>query len=143
MQETLLTEIPPLQRATLHASFAEALEAYCGDRADPVQLAYHFAQAAAVAGPEKLVSYTLLAGEHALAAYAWEEAQEHFQRGLHARGVALDSREPAPDAQVAALLFGLAVSRSPLLIGSNSNRPSTICIVLSPIMSRQVASPRR
>ena len=107
IQETLLTEIPSLQRATLHASFAEALETHHGERADPVQLAYHFAQAAAVKGPEKLVSYALLAGEQALDAYAWEEAQEYFQGGLHARGIALDSRKPAPDAQVAALLFGL------------------------------------
>lgn len=107
IQGTLLTDIPRMRRATLHARFAESLEACHGERADPVQLAYHFEQAASVRGPEKLVHYALLAGDQALAAYAWEEALAYFQGGLHARGIALDSREPVQDAQAAALLFGL------------------------------------
>ena len=65
-------------------------------------LAYHFAQAATVTDPDKVVHYALLAGEQALAAYAWEKAREYFERGL-------ETKEGQPvDAQSAALLFGLA-----------------------------------
>ena len=55
-----------------------------------------------------LVRYSLMAGERALAAYAWEEAHAHFQRGLNARGIALTGTDPAPNAEAAALLFGYA-----------------------------------
>ena len=60
------------------------------------------------AGAEKLVEYSLLAVERALAAYAWEEAQTHFERGLTARAIPFTGDQPAPDGKAAALLFGLA-----------------------------------
>ena len=107
IQGTLLADLPSMQRATLHARFAEAVEADQGERADPVQLAYHFEQAGAVAEPQKLAHYALQAGEQALSAYAWEEARAYFERGLHAVGLALDRDEAAQDEQTAALLFGL------------------------------------
>jgi len=54
-----------------------------------------------VLGPEKVVKYSLLAGERALAGYAWEGAMAHFQRGLAAK-------EGQPmDRETADLLFGL------------------------------------
>ena len=51
--------------------------------------------------------YSLLAGQRALAAYAYEEALAHFERGLVSRDIALSGSQPAPDEEAAALLFGL------------------------------------
>jgi len=48
-----------------------------------------------------------VAGEKALAAYAYEEALAHFERGLEAKGVLLEGADSPPDAEAAALLFGL------------------------------------
>ena len=61
-------------RVRLHARIAEALEGLHGAdvEADAVELAHHFTEVEAVAGPEKLVRYSLLAGEQALATYAYE-----------------------------------------------------------------------
>ena len=67
------------------------------------------------AGTEKLAKYSLLAGERALAAYAWEEARSHFQRGLAARGIPLGSDQSAPDVEAAALLFGLGRAQLPII----------------------------
>lgn len=39
------------------------------------ELAYHFAEAEPVLGPENLVHYSLLAGEQALGKFGWEEAR--------------------------------------------------------------------
>ena len=55
--------------------------------------------------------YSLLAGEQALAAYAWDEALAHFEIGLVARDVTLSGTEAASDEEAAALLFGLGRAR--------------------------------
>ncbi|MCH8282445.1 MAG: tetratricopeptide repeat protein, partial [Chloroflexi bacterium] len=109
IQETLAEELSLTRRVRLHARIAEALEQLYGDdtEAHAAELAHHFAQAEAMTGPEKLVRYSLQAGERALAAYAYEEAQGHFQRGLAGKGVSAGDQGPAPDAESAALLFGL------------------------------------
>jgi tetratricopeptide (TPR) repeat protein len=109
IQETLAGELTTTRKVRLHARIAEALEAMYGPDASghAAELAHHFAEAESVLGSEKLVKYSLLAGERALAAYAWEEALAHFQRALAARGVPLSGAEPAADAEAAALLFGL------------------------------------
>ena len=110
IQETLIEELTLTRRVRLHARIAETLEALYGDNAEvhAAELAHHFAQAEAVAGSNKLVRYSLLAGERALAAYAWEEAQAHFKRALASKGVSPEGMDPATDAETAALLFGLA-----------------------------------
>ena len=66
-------------------------------------------------GSEKLVRYSLLAGERALSAYANEEAVEHFERALAAK----EGQPPSGQAQgrlwtprTAALLFGLGRARA-------------------------------
>jgi tetratricopeptide (TPR) repeat protein len=71
----------------------------------PTELAHHFAQAEAVAGTEKLVRYSLLAGERALATYAYEEALTHFNRGLATKG-----SQPM-DLESAQLLHGLGAAQ--------------------------------
>ena len=53
--------------------------------------------------------YSLIAGEQALNAFAWEEALTYFQRGLDAR------EGQAMDADKAALLFGLARAQASTL----------------------------
>ena len=109
IQETLTEELTLTRRVRLHARIAETLEQLYGDNAEAhaAELAHHFAEAEAVLGTEKLVRYTLLTGERALAAYAWEEALGQFQRGLAARVIPLIGEQPAQDGEVAALLFGL------------------------------------
>ncbi|MFQ6028297.1 MAG: LuxR C-terminal-related transcriptional regulator, partial [Dehalococcoidia bacterium] len=110
IQQTLAEEVTTSRRVRLHARIGEALEAMYGDDAEAhaAELAHHFAEAEAVLGPTKFVHYSVLAGEKALASYAWEEAQNHFEKGLAARSIALAGSEPLPDAEAAALLFGLA-----------------------------------
>jgi tetratricopeptide (TPR) repeat protein len=115
VQETLAQELSLNRRVRLHARVAEALEALYGDHveAHAAELAYHFAQAETVTGPEKVARYSLLAGEQALAAYAYEDALAHFQRGLGARELTREGQplspgsEPALDGETADLLFGL------------------------------------
>ncbi|HLF05323.1 MAG TPA: AAA family ATPase [Dehalococcoidia bacterium] len=109
VQETLLEELSLTRRVRLHARIAEELERLYGAAAEAhaAELAHHFAEAESVLGAEKLVKYSLLAGEKALGSYAWEEADAHFRRGLAAKGISLEGTEPAQDGEVAALLFGL------------------------------------
>jgi DNA-binding CsgD family transcriptional regulator/tetratricopeptide (TPR) repeat protein len=103
IQDTLVSELSAARRARLHARIGEALEELYGANAEvhAGELAYHFAGAATVLGPEKLVRYSLLAGDRALVTYAPEEALHHFQRGWAAK-------ESQPmNAESAALLLGL------------------------------------
>ena len=109
MQETLVDELSLTRRVRLHSRIATALEELYGDNAEAhaAELAHHFAQAEAVLGSEKLVHYSLLAGEKSLEARAYEQALTHFQLGLTSKGVALDSSEKTADIEAAALLSGL------------------------------------
>ena len=108
IQETLSQELSATRRARLHGRVADALEASYGDDAEShsAELAQHFSEAEAIIGPEKLVMYSRLAGERALAHYAWEDALDHFRRGLTGKGLPLTGYEPARDSDEAALLFG-------------------------------------
>ena len=86
-----------------------------GDQAEShaAELAHHFSQAEAMVGSEKLVRYSLLAGERALSAYANEEAVEHFEEAVEHFERALAAKEDqAMDAETAALLFGLGRARA-------------------------------
>ena len=85
----------------MHETIAEALEDLYGTETEAHLEPYHFAEAEPVPGPQKLVLYSLLAGEQALEACAWEEALTHFQRALAAK-------EGKPvDAETGAILFSL------------------------------------
>jgi predicted ATPase len=113
IQETLSGELSTTRRVRLHARIAESLEELYGDDADThaAELARHYSEAEAMVGSDKLVRYSLLAGEKALASYAWEEAQAQFQRGLVAKGVLNVGEDPTPDIQAAHLLFGYGRAR--------------------------------
>ena len=111
IQETLSEELSLTRRTRLHARIAEALEELYGDDAEAhaAELAHHFAQAETVLGTEKLVRYSIAAGERAIAFYANEEALVHFQRALTAREGSSSSADVGQDvdAETATILFGL------------------------------------
>ena len=75
--------------------------------AHAAELAHHYTEAEAIIGPDKMIRYSLLAGERALVTYANEDALVHFERGLGAKGISLQDAKPAVDGQSAELLFGL------------------------------------
>ena len=110
IQETLAGELSLTRRVRLHARIAEALEKlYEGEEsARSAELAYHFAQAQEVLGTERLVRYSLMAGQRGLASYAYEEALEHFQRVLDAK------ENDETDAEAADALFGLGRAQAAL-----------------------------
>lgn len=107
VRETLAAELSTTRRVRLHVRIGEALEAMYGAAAEThaAELAHHFSEAAALIGPEKLVRYSMVAAERALAAHAYEEAYAYFQRALAAK-------EGQPmDEETATLLFGLGLAQ--------------------------------
>ena len=114
IQQTLTGEVTTSRRVRMHARIAEALEALYGDAAEnhAGELAHHFGESQTSNGVTKLVRYSRLAGERALASHAYEDAITHFERSLVARDITLSGTEAAPDEEAAALLFGLARAQS-------------------------------
>ncbi len=118
VQQTLLEELSASRRARLHAQIAQCLEARYGPDVSEqaAELAYHFGEALSIledgVGTEKLVRYSQLAGERALASNAYEDAVAYFERGLVARDITLSGTEAASDQEAAARLFGLARAQS-------------------------------
>ena len=111
IQKTVNEELSATARIRLHARIAEALEHLyaTSPEAHAEELAYHFAEAEIIVGSERMIRYSLLAGERALASYAYEEAVVHFERALAAKeGQAMDS-------ETADLLFGLGRAQSAAL----------------------------
>ncbi len=108
VQQTLRERLSTSRRVRLHARAGETLETLYGEHPDDhaAELAYHFGEAIPVSGTDKMLQYTVLAGERALETYALEEALAHFQRGLAVKEVDIESHAPARDAEEAALLFG-------------------------------------
>ena len=103
IQQTLSSELSLTRRVQLHASIAGALEEAYGPEADrhAAELAHHFGEAQTLLGKEKLVRYSLLAGERALASYAHEEASTQFEKALVAKEGSSTDREGATDAETA------------------------------------------
>ena len=93
-----------MRKAQAHAATGETLEQLHQNKLEQHagELAYHFGEARAVSGTEKMVRYSLLAGEKALETFAYEQALVHFDRVLAAKAV------PEVDAESAAAHFGLA-----------------------------------
>ncbi len=108
IQETLAAELSTTRKVRLHSRIAQALEHFYGANAEAnaAELAFHFGEAEAVLGPDKLVRFSHLAGEGALARYAWEDALDHFRRGLAAKGSPLEGVGPAQDSDEAEFLYG-------------------------------------
>ena len=110
VQQTLATELSTTRRVRLHARIAAELEELWGDslEAHAAELAHHFNEAATVSGTEKLVRYSLMAGERALAAHAYEESLSLFQRALAAQ------EDQPKDSNTADLRFGLGRAQASL-----------------------------
>lgn len=104
IRETLVEEISLTKRVQMHAAVAIALERLYGDSIDnhSAEVLYHLKEAQLLLGTEKVVRYALLAGERALATYAFEEAGRCFDIGLVALG------DAPMDESKAALSFGMA-----------------------------------
>ncbi len=119
IQNTLAGELSAARRVRLHARIAETLEELYGAEADnhAAELAHHFARTESVLGTQKMVRYSLMAGERALASSAYEEALTHFERGLIGREITLSGMEAATDEEAADLLFGLARAQSATVVG--------------------------
>ncbi|HEX7049663.1 MAG TPA: AAA family ATPase [Longimicrobiales bacterium] len=108
IRQALYEEVAGGAREHLHARAADALEARYGDAAGrhAAVLAHHLDRAGRFAEFDRLVAYSRLAGEQALATHAYAEAARHFERALAARG------DRDVDAGYAALLFGLGRARA-------------------------------
>ena len=119
IQQTLAEDLTTSRRVRLHGRIAEALEDLYGDDAKvhAAEMAHHFAEVQTSTGVTKMVRYSLLAGEQALAAYAWDEAIAHFERGLVSRALFQSGKAAAPDKEAADLLFGLARAQSAVVEG--------------------------
>ncbi|MDP1820487.1 MAG: AAA family ATPase [Acidimicrobiales bacterium] len=86
VRETLYDELSTARRVRMHRRVAQALEAAVAtDGEQPLaQLAYHWFEAASAGDVDKVVEYSLRAGERALAQLAYEEAATNFERALQA-----------------------------------------------------------
>ncbi len=84
LQETLMDELSLTRRVRLHARIAESLETLYGEHSEDhaAELAFHFEQAQAMVGTDKLVRYSMVAGQRALDNSAFEEAQAFFEQAL-------------------------------------------------------------
>jgi predicted ATPase len=73
IQQAVYEEIPLMRKAQAHAATGETLEQLHQDNLDEYagELAGHFAEADAVGGTEKMVRYSLIAGERALDAFSY------------------------------------------------------------------------
>jgi predicted ATPase len=102
IEESLAGELSTTRKVRLHARIAQVLEEVYGERAPEraAELARHFAEAETVLGPQKIVRYSLLAGEQALGSFAFEEALRHYERAASAKGQTNDS-------EAAKIVFGL------------------------------------
>ena len=118
VQQTLTEEVTTSRNVRLHARIAEALEQlYAADvEAQAAELAYHYSEAEAVLGTERLGHFSRIAGERALAAYAFDEALVFLSRALEVRegetGPHLAER--ATDEDTAAILLALGYAQAAL-----------------------------
>jgi tetratricopeptide (TPR) repeat protein len=83
VRETLLEELGPAERAEMHGSIGEAIEAVAGPQLDSrlAQLAHHFLNGRPEDRP-KAVEYSIRAGHRALGQLLYAEAMDHFDRAL-------------------------------------------------------------
>ena len=119
-QQALAGQLSQTRRTMLHVSIGEALERLYAEDIMPhaAELARHFGEAAALTGSDRQVRYCVLAGEHAPATYAYEEALTQFQRAFEAKtgqaspkDAQLSPNPRATDQALAEILFGLGRSQ--------------------------------
>jgi predicted ATPase/class 3 adenylate cyclase len=84
VRQTIYGQLGAARRMRLHRQLGEALEALGDTDARVEALAWHFAQAAADGQGVKAAAYALVAGRSATARLGYEEAADHYERGLQA-----------------------------------------------------------
>jgi predicted ATPase/class 3 adenylate cyclase len=106
VRQTLYEELSGPRRVLTHRRIAEALESLYSANLEPhlPELAHHFYQAAPGGDVQKAVEYCMRAGDRAMQLYAWEEAVEHYNRGL----AALDLEQPLDHARRCDILLSLS-----------------------------------
>ena len=111
IQETLLEGMSMTRRVRLHAVISEVMERLYGNNTQEhaAEIAHHLSEAVTMTGAERLVHYSLLAGERALAIHDPEEALVHFNRAAEAkkRQPSLSGSIDEVDAEFASIMFGL------------------------------------
>lgn len=105
VRETIYGEMGAARRMRLHGQLGEALEALDDEAVEA--LAHHFAQAAPDGHGTKAARYALAAGRSATARLGYEEAADHYERGLDA----LALTAAPPDEQHCELLLALGAAR--------------------------------
>ncbi len=111
IQQAVYERILPARKMQSHAAIGEALERLHQDNLNQhaAELAHHFTEARAVTGEEKVVEYSLIAGDKALESFAYEQALLYFRR-------VLDSKEGKTlDGETAQALFGIGRAQSATL----------------------------
>ncbi|MBI4305039.1 MAG: hypothetical protein HY678_01845, partial [Chloroflexi bacterium] len=121
VRRALEEEIPNARRPRLHALIAEALEKLHdgGSPTQAGQIADHLAMAGASRLPEKLMRYSIVAGEQALKSLGFQEADIRFTTALRAAGRATRAVEARGDVRelrehrlaLARIMEGLTRSR--------------------------------
>jgi ATP/maltotriose-dependent transcriptional regulator MalT len=108
VRDAVYESVSPSRRAHWHAAVVEVLEQRLGARVEEraVDLAYHAARAEALVGSSRVVKYSRLAGERMLAAHAFDEASQHFERAWRARS------SVHCDDEAAGILAGLGVAQA-------------------------------
>ncbi|MBI4218821.1 MAG: AAA family ATPase [Chloroflexi bacterium] len=119
IRDSLEADLSQIRRARLHGLVGNALEQFHAGNleAHATMLAYHFSEARLLIGNDKMVRYSILAGQHTLANYAWEQARAHFQEALAARGtsgLSLSKQQPT-DFETAEMLFGLGLAQKAIV----------------------------
>ena len=108
IQQVLREELSLTKRVRLHARISESLETLYEDdvEAHASELAFHYAQAEVLLGTEKMIHYSIIAGENALRQLAFADAVPHFERALGAQA------ENAIDDTKARTLHGYGVAQA-------------------------------
>ena len=105
VQETFVAELSAVRKVRLHARIAVALESSYGEQADDhaAELANHFNEAEPIHGVEKAVRYLVKAGERALDANGYSDAEPYFRQAQTLR-----QGHPKPaDERTARIFHGL------------------------------------
>ncbi|MGH2942772.1 MAG: BTAD domain-containing putative transcriptional regulator, partial [Solirubrobacteraceae bacterium] len=84
VRQTIYEDLGAARRMRIHRRVGEALETLDHTDACVEALAHHFAHAAADGQADKAADYALAAGHRATARTSYEQAADHYERGLHA-----------------------------------------------------------
>lgn len=73
--------VPTGERVLMHNQAGQLLEGKHGinSAAYASELAWHYGHATSIVGTEKVVAYSIIAGQSAIRSFAWAEALEHFE----------------------------------------------------------------